>query len=109
MTVMVVGWRPTAIVWVSERYVPAFKWRAAHFRRLQLGPAAVREGLEMIHKLPDDASRLAAAAPIMQSVKLLMKDLYHVPPAMDEPLSRFAHAIRNEIEDDEVRRHASLD
>ena len=97
-----------AFCW-NERYVPAFKWRAAHFRRLPLVPAAVRQGLEAVHDLRDASEQLRTASQVVESIKRLLGELYHLTLPADEPLSRVAHAVRATIADAAVRRHASLD
>lgn len=97
-----------AFCW-NERYVPAFKWRAAHFRRLPTVPVTVREGLETIHAAADAPEQLAAAGRVVQSIKRLIGDLYHLASPPDEPLSSLAHAVRAMIADEAVRNHASLD
>ena len=91
----------------NERYVPAFKWRVTHFARLPICPVAVREGLQEM-ALVQDREAIAVALRIVDSVKLLMKDLYHLPQRPAEPLSVYAHAVHASIEDEAVREATQL-
>jgi hypothetical protein len=97
-----------AFTW-NGRYVPAFKWRAAHFRRLPLLPPVVRHGVEALCAARDVQAQLTTAHEIIRAVKALLLDRYQPQVAPEAQLSAFAHAIRASIEDEAVRQHASLD
>jgi hypothetical protein len=97
-----------AFCW-NEQFVPQFKWRAALFRRLPICPGTIREGIESLWETSDSEVRLNTAEVIVNSIKMLMKDLYYLTPGLKEPLSTFAHAIHDTIEDVEVKRRTSLD
>jgi hypothetical protein len=97
-----------AFCW-NERFVPPFKWRAAQFRRLPICPIAVREEIDRLSKTSGVAESTRAARTIVQSIKRLMKDLYHLPSGMEEDLSVYAHAMHASIEDAEVRKHTPLE
>jgi hypothetical protein len=96
-----------AFCW-NERFVPQAKWRTAHFRRLPICPTAVRDGLEALTTASAE-EQMKAAAGIVHSVKLLMKDLYHVPTGLGQPLCLFAHAVHGQIEDEVVRAGTRLE
>ncbi len=93
----------------NERFVPQAKWRVAHFRRLPMCPAAVHDGLEVLTADGTTAQQMKAAASVVHSVKLLMKDLYHVPTALGRALCFFAHAVHGQIEDGVVRAGTELE
>jgi hypothetical protein len=97
-----------AFCW-NEQFVPHLKWRVAHFCRLPICPEAVREGIEGLWDTSDLEASIGIAETIITSVKLLMKDLYHLGPDLEEPLSAFAHALHDTIEDPVVRKQTSLD
>jgi hypothetical protein len=97
-----------AFCW-NEQFVPPFKWRAAQFRRLPICPTAVRDGIDALAESDDRRQGLKAAGEIVTSIKRLMRDLYHLSPGLKEDLSTFAHAMRDQIEDAEVRRQTPLD
>jgi hypothetical protein len=96
-----------AFCW-NERFVPQAKWRVAHLRRLPICPTAVRDGLEALTVAPAE-EQMKAAADIVHSVKLLMKDLYHVPTGLGQPLCFFAHAAHAQIEDEVVKQQTELE
>lgn len=97
-----------AFCW-NERFVPPFKWRAAQFRRLPICPTAVRDGIERLSQTSSAEESMQVARAIVQSIKRLMKDLYHLPPSVEEDLSPFAHAMHASIEDAEVRQQTPLE
>jgi hypothetical protein len=97
-----------AFCW-NERFVPPFKWRAARFRRLPICPHSVRDGIQSFADTASDAERLEIAQSVVKSIKVLMKDLYHLPPGLKAELSDFAHAMHGIIEDEEVRRQTPLE
>lgn len=93
----------------NEQFVPQAKWRMAQSRCLPICPVAIREGVESLAVCasPDECLRLGRA--IATSLRLLMKDLYHLPGEAEQPLSAFAHAMRDSVEDPEVRAFADLE
>lgn len=97
-----------AFCW-NESYVPAFKWRAAHFRRLPDCPVAVREGIAELALVQPNAKALTAAADVVQAVKRVIRDRFQLSAAADEPLSAYAHEIRARIGDRAIRDATSLD
>jgi Domain of unknown function (DUF4037) len=97
-----------AFTW-NEQFVPTFKWRAAHFRRLPICPAPIRTGLEGIAESTDAEACLHHANAVTASIKRLMKDLYHLPTEIGAPLAAFAQAMHRTIDDEEVRRQTPLD
>jgi hypothetical protein len=97
-----------AFCW-NEQFVPQFKWRIQHFRRLPICPFIIRDGVEQLWNPSDTTHCLEVADAIVRSIKLLMKDLYHLKPTLDKPLSLYAHAIHWEIEDVEIKRNTPLD
>ena len=97
-----------AFCW-NESFVPPLKWRFAHFRRLPICPAAVRRGLDSLWLTGDADERIDICRRLVDSVKLLMNDLYHVTSGPGDPLCAFAHEIHASVEDDEVKRHTRLD
>ena len=97
-----------AFTW-NEQFVPLAKWRLAYFRRLPICPRQVSEAIEPLCSGGPSEARLETAARVIASVKPLMKDLYHLPAPVAEPLCSFAHAMRATISDPEVKSAASLD
>lgn len=97
-----------AFCW-NEQFVPQFKWRVAQFRRLPICPSAIRQGITSLSAAPNEERSLEIAASIVNAIKMLMKDLYHLTPGLKDPLSMFAHAMRNIIEDEHVKNSAPLD
>lgn len=93
----------------NEQFVPAFKWRAAHFRRLPICPAPIRKGIQALAESAAAKACLHHADAVTASIKRLMKDLYHLPTDTSAPLSAFAQAIHGTIEDGEVRRQTPLE
>jgi len=97
-----------AFCW-NEQFIPQFKWRVAQFHRLPICPTTVREGVESLWNTSNFAKCMDTAVSIVNSIKMLMKDLYHLTPDLNMPLSSFAHAMRNTIEYAEVKRQTPLD
>ena len=87
-----------AFCW-NEQFVPQFKWRVAQFRRLPICPAKVREGMESLWEPSNPEAYLEIARSILSSIKVLMKDLYHLTSDLKDPLSAFAHAMHDAIEE----------
>ncbi|MCY3811736.1 MAG: DUF4037 domain-containing protein [Gammaproteobacteria bacterium] len=96
-----------AFCW-NKSYVPAFKWRLAHFDLLPDCPVSVREGVATlaIHPLTDGV--LAVADTVVHGIKQLVSDRFQVS-AGDQPLSTYAHAIHGGIVDRAIREATSLD
>jgi hypothetical protein len=92
-----------AFCW-NASFVPFYKWRVAHFYRLPICPEPVRHGIERFPDAHDSEDRFRIAEMIVTSIKLLVKDLYHLDPAIEEPLFVFAHAMHDAIEDPEVKK-----
>jgi hypothetical protein len=80
-----------------------------HFHRLAICPVAILDRLEQLWNPSDAAGCIKSAESIVHSIKLLMKDLYHLTPKLDAPLSIYAHATHGTIEDDEVKLRTPLD
>jgi hypothetical protein len=97
-----------AFCW-NEQFVPPFKWRIAQFRRLPICPTGVRQGIERLGHPSNVETSIETAESILRSIKVLMKDLYHLQPDLRESLSTFAHAMHNTIEDAEVKRQTPLE
>ncbi|MDE0012837.1 MAG: DUF4037 domain-containing protein [Candidatus Poribacteria bacterium] len=97
-----------AFCW-NEQFIPHFKWRVAQFHRLPICPSAIRQGINSLSAAPKEAQSLEIATFIVNSIKMLMKELYHLTPSLKEPLSVFAHAMHNTIEDAHVKNSTSLD
>jgi len=97
-----------AFIW-HERYVPYYKWRIAHFRRLPYVPTPIRDGLATLLTNPDRAAHLPIATAVVEAIKSLLLDLYHPDVGPDARLAWFAHRVRASIQDDTVRQFASLD
>ena len=97
-----------AFCW-NKSYVPAFKWRVAHFDRLSDCPASVREGVASLAIHPLNEDLLAVANTVVQDIKLLVSERFQVSRARDEPLSTYAHAVHGGIVNGVVRRATSLD
>jgi hypothetical protein len=97
-----------AFCW-NERFVPQLKWRPAHFRRLPICPTDVRKGVESLCESASDEEHLDTASSVVRSIKMLLKDLYHVSADLADPLPAFAHAMRDSIADAEVMSAAALD
>ena len=57
----------------------------------------------------EERAALAQGGQVVESIKLLMKDLYHLPQRLDEPLSSYAYAVHASIEDEAVREATPLD
>jgi len=93
----------------NEQFVPQPKWRMAQFRRLPICPVAVREGVESLAVCASPEECLRLGLSITKSLKLLMKDLYHLQSEVEQPLSAFAHAMRDSVEDPEIKAFANLD
>ena len=97
-----------AFCW-NKSYVPAFKWRLAHFDRLPDCPASVREGVASLAIHPLTEELLAVANTVVQDIKQLVSERFQVSRARDEPLSTYAHAVHAGIVNGVVRRATSLD
>jgi len=93
----------------NEQFIPFFKWRVTHFRCLPICPATIREGVEQLSKTITPEASIDIAITISQSIKMLMKDLYHLDTELNKPLSLFSHSMRDSIEDEKVKEYASLD
>ena len=91
-----------AFCW-NESFVPFFKWRAAHFYRLPICPAPVRKGIERLSESAGMEAEIEIASTIVTSIKRLVKDLYHLDTGLEAPLFVFSHAMRETIEDPEIR------
>ena len=97
-----------AFCW-NKSYVPAFKWRLAHFDRLPDCPEAVREGVSRLAVQPPTEDVLAVADTIVQGIKQVVRERLSVSAAPHEPLSAYAHAIHARIVDRAVREATALD
>ena len=97
-----------AFCW-NEQFIPHFKWRVAQFQRLPICPSAIRQGIIFLSAAPNEERSLEIAASIVNAIKMLMKDLYHLTPGLKDSLSMFAHAMRNAIEDVHVKNSTPLD
>ena len=97
-----------AFCW-NHSYVPAFKWRLAHFDRLLDCPASVREGVATLAIHPLNHGVLVVADTVVGGIKQLVSERFQVAAAGDDPLSTYAHAIHAGIVDREVREATSLD
>ena len=97
-----------AFCW-NRSYVPAFKWRLAHFDRLLDCPVSVREGVASlaIHPLTD--GMLAIAHSIVEGIKQAVSERFSVSAAPDMPLSTYAHEIHAGIVRHAVREATALD
>jgi hypothetical protein len=51
-------------------------------------------------------AKIEIAETIATSIKLLIKDLYHLRPGLEAPIFVFAHAMHDTIEDPEVKKQA---
>jgi hypothetical protein len=91
-----------AFCW-NESFVPFFKWRVAHFYRLPICPEPVRKGIERLSERRCMEAGIEIAKTIVTSVKLLVKDLYHLDTDLEAPLFVFSHAMHETIEDPEIR------
>ena len=91
-----------AFCW-NKSFVPFFKWRAAHFYRLPICPKPVRTGIERLAERAEAEATLEIAKTIVTSVKLLVRDLYHLDTSPEAPLFVFSHAMRDTIEDPEIK------
>jgi hypothetical protein len=94
---------------LEDRYVPYYKWRVAHFRRLHGVPERVRRGLDSLVAEHDSARRLALAWDILDALKARILERYPLPVGDGARLSWFAHQMRATIQDEAVCRFASLD
>ncbi len=97
-----------AFCW-NEQFVPQPKWRVAWFHRLPIRPDAVCRGIEMLAASTEAEQSLRQAHAIVESIKLLMGDLYHLSAEIERPLSAFAHVMRDCVEDPEVKASVDLD
>jgi len=70
---------------------------------------AVRGGIESLSEPSKSQEALKQAQSIIRSIKMLMKDLYDLPVLLEDPLSMFAQAMHNNIEDEVVKRQTLLD
>ena len=97
-----------AFCW-NGSYVPAFKWRLAHFHRLPDCPAAVREGVASLAVHPPTEDVLAVADTVVQGIKHFVSERFSVSAPPDEPLSAYAHAIHAGIGSRTIREATALD
>ena len=94
---------------LERRYVPYYKWRVAHLRRLAGVPEGVRDGLDAIVGEASAERQLELAREVVAGVKEWVLEATVVPGTKEDRLSALAHGMRGTIEDEEVRRQASLD
>ena len=97
-----------AFCW-NRSYVPAFKWRLAHFHRLPDCPVPVREGVASLAIHPPTEGVLAVADTVVQGIKQLLRARFSVSALPDEPLSTYAHKIHAGIADRTIREATALD
>jgi hypothetical protein len=99
-----------ALAFILEgRYVPYYKWRVAHFRRLLGVSDQLRYGLDALVAERDTTRQLSLAWEILDSLKSRVLDLFPLPVGDGAKLSWFAHHMRATIQDEAVRQFASLD
>ena len=96
-----------AFCW-NESYVPAFKWRVAHFHRLPDCPAEIREGVLSLAVHPPTEGVLEIADVVTNGVKQFVGNRFSLS-AHDRPLSVYAHEIHAGIVNPAVRQATSLD
>lgn len=92
-----------AFYW-NDSFVPFYKWREAHFYNLRICPDPIRIGIERLSDSPDVEEKIDIAKAIVASVKLVMRDLYHLDTSLESPLFVFAQAVHDTIEDPEIRK-----
>lgn len=97
-----------AFTW-NEQFVPAFKWRVTHFRRLPICPTAVSEELDTLLHCPAPAAALPLATAVVTTIKQLMQDLYHLDLPVTASLAAFAQAMHSSIADPEVKQLTCLE
>ena len=97
-----------AFCW-NRSYVPAFKWRLAHFDRLPDCPVVVREGVASLAIHPPTDGVLAVANTVVHGMKQLVAERFSVSAAGDEPLSTYAHQIHAGIGSRTIREATALD
>ena len=94
---------------LSGAYVPYYKWRVAHFRRLAGVPDEIRGGLDTIVGEPSAEMQLQVAREVVALVKEWVLEWFPLDVGEGATMSWFAQRMRASIEDEEVRREASLD
>ena len=96
---------------LSGAYVPYYKWRVAHFRRLAGVPDGVRERLDAIvgEAAPVPERQIDLAREVMALVKGWVLERFPLDVGEGATMSWFAQRMRASIGDEEVRREASLD
>ena len=97
-----------AFCW-NRSYVPAFKWRLAHFDRLRDCPVAVREGVPSLAIHPPTEGVLAVANTVLRGIKQLVSERFSVSADPDEALSTYAHQIHAGIGSSTIREATALD
>ena len=94
---------------LSGKYVPYYKWRVAHFRRLSGVPEGLREGLDALVGEGVAERQVEVAREVVAVVKGWVLERFPVDVGEGATMSWFAQRMRAGIEDEEVRRRASLD
>lgn len=97
-----------AFCW-NNSFVPAFKWRIAHFRRLPDCPVAVREGIAELASMQPNERALTAATEVVQAVKHVINGRFQISTTPSEPLSTYAREVHSQIANRTIREAASLD
>jgi uncharacterized protein DUF4037 len=94
---------------LSGMYVPYYKWRVAHFRRLAGVPDGLREGLDATVGEAIPERQLEIAREVVVLVKEWVLERFPLDVGEGATMSWFAQRMRASIEDEGVRRQASLD
>ena len=89
--------------YLNKSFFPFFKWREAHFRNLLLCPDPIRRGIERLSDSHDAEEKIEIAKTIVISVKLVVKDLFHLDTSVEAGLSVFSQAVHETVEDPEIR------
>ncbi len=97
-----------AFAW-NERYVPQFKWRGRQFRSLPLCPAAFAANMDQLTETGEMDTTFDIALEQVLSIKKMVKELYHVRASLSAPLSEYAHEVRSQIADEDVKAATDLD
>ena len=97
-----------AFCW-NKSYVPAFKWRVAHFRRLPDCPVGIRDGVSRLTVHPPTEDVMQIATDVVDGIKKLVSNRLSLSMAQDEPLSIYARKVHAGIANPAVRQAASLD
>ncbi|HEX2035637.1 MAG TPA: DUF4037 domain-containing protein [Chloroflexota bacterium] len=119
LTRFVDGVLELAFCW-NEAFVPPAERRAAGFRRLPICPTGVRDGLDALvaGTTKGDRQRCRAISQrVTGAIEELLHDLYHLAPGAtlpptrptSRPLISLAHAVRDQIADDQVRQATTLE